>query len=65
MLPEAEFLDEIQTKKLWVFLLGIHNHLYSSISDSKLFFFPDPARSGSTTQLSMANKTRNDVLILI
>jgi hypothetical protein len=26
---EAEFLDEIQTKVLRVFLLAIHNHLYS------------------------------------
>jgi hypothetical protein len=27
--PEAEFLDEIQTKVLRVFLLAIHSHLYS------------------------------------
>jgi hypothetical protein len=27
--PEAEFLDEIQTKVLRVFLLVIHSHLYS------------------------------------
>jgi hypothetical protein len=27
--PEAEFLDEIQTKVLRVFLLDIHIHLYS------------------------------------
>jgi hypothetical protein len=27
--PEAEFLDEIQTKALRVFLLAIHSHLYS------------------------------------
>jgi hypothetical protein len=27
--PEAEFLDEIQTKVLRVFLLDIHSHLYS------------------------------------
>jgi hypothetical protein len=27
--PEAEFLDEIQTKGLRVFLLAIHSHLYS------------------------------------
>jgi hypothetical protein len=27
--PEAEFLDEIQTKVLRVFLLAIHRHLYS------------------------------------
>jgi hypothetical protein len=26
--PEAEFLDEIQTKVLRVFLLAIHSHLY-------------------------------------
>jgi hypothetical protein len=26
---EAEFLDEIQTKVLRVFLLAIHSHLYS------------------------------------
>jgi hypothetical protein len=29
-LAEVEFLDEIQTKVLGVFLLAIHNHLYSS-----------------------------------
>ncbi len=28
-LPEAEFLDEIQTKVLWVFLLSIYSFLYS------------------------------------
>ncbi len=27
--PEAEFLDEIQTKVLRVFLVAIYNHLYS------------------------------------
>ncbi len=27
--PDAEFLDEIQTKVLRVFLLSIHSHLYS------------------------------------
>jgi hypothetical protein len=27
--PEAEFLDEIQTKVLRVFLLVIHSHFYS------------------------------------
>jgi hypothetical protein len=27
--PEAEFLDEIQTKVLIVFLLAVHSHLYS------------------------------------
>jgi hypothetical protein len=27
--PEAEFLDEIQTKVSRVFLLAIHSHLYS------------------------------------
>jgi hypothetical protein len=27
--PEAEFLDEIHTKDLRVFLLAIHIHLYS------------------------------------
>jgi hypothetical protein len=27
--PEAEFLDEIQTKVLRLFLLAIHSHLYS------------------------------------
>jgi hypothetical protein len=27
--PKAEFLYEIQTKVLKVFLLAIHNHLYS------------------------------------
>ncbi len=27
--PEAEFLDEIQTKDLRVFLLAIHSHLNS------------------------------------
>jgi hypothetical protein len=27
--PEAEFLTEIQTKGLRVFLLAIHSHLYS------------------------------------
>ncbi len=27
--PEAEFLDETQTKDLRVFLLAIHSHLYS------------------------------------
>ncbi len=27
--PEAEFLDEIKTKALRVFLLAIHSHLYS------------------------------------
>ncbi len=26
---EAEFLDEIQTKVLGIFLLAIHSHLYS------------------------------------
>jgi hypothetical protein len=29
MYPEAEFLDEIQTKVLRVFLLAIHSYLYS------------------------------------
>jgi hypothetical protein len=28
-LPEAEFLDKIQTKVLRIFLLAIHSHLYS------------------------------------
>jgi hypothetical protein len=27
--PEAELLDEIQTKVLWVFLPTVHSHLYS------------------------------------
>ncbi len=27
--PEAKFLDEIQTKVWWVYLLAIHSHLYS------------------------------------
>ncbi len=27
--PEAEFLDEIQTKVFRVFLIAIHSHLYS------------------------------------
>jgi hypothetical protein len=27
--PKAEFLDDIQTKVLRVFLLAIHSHLYS------------------------------------
>ncbi len=30
--PQAEFLDEIQTKVFRVFLLAIHNHLYSFAS---------------------------------
>ncbi len=34
---EAEFLDEIQTKVLRVFLLAIHSHLYSF---SLRFLFP-------------------------
>ncbi len=29
MCAEAEFLDEIQTKVLRVFLFAIHSHLYS------------------------------------
>ncbi len=29
MKPEAEFLDETQTKVFRVFLLAIHSHLYS------------------------------------
>jgi hypothetical protein len=29
MNPEAEFVDEIQTKVLRVFLLAFHSHLYS------------------------------------
>ncbi len=29
MTTEAEFLDEIQTKVLRVFLFAIHSHLYS------------------------------------
>jgi hypothetical protein len=29
MRPEAEFLDEIQTKVIRVFLLAIHSHIYS------------------------------------
>jgi hypothetical protein len=29
--PEAEFLDEIQTKVLRVFILAIHSHLYSFV----------------------------------
>jgi hypothetical protein len=28
-IPEAEYLEEIQTKVLRVFLLVIHSHLYS------------------------------------
>ncbi len=35
--PEAQFLDEIQTKVLRVFLLVIHSHLYSFAWD--FFFF--------------------------
>ncbi len=30
-ITEAEFLDEIQTKVLRVFLLSIHSHLYSFV----------------------------------
>ncbi len=37
MQPEAEFLDEIQTKVLRVFLLVIYSHFYSFAKD--LFFF--------------------------
>ncbi len=33
MRTEAEFLDEIQTKVLRVFLLVIHSHRYSIASD--------------------------------
>jgi hypothetical protein len=37
--PEAEFLDEIQTKVFRVFLLAIHSHLYSFALRFLFFFF--------------------------
>jgi hypothetical protein len=36
-IPEAEFLDEIQTKVLSVFLLVIHSHLYLQLCLRFLF----------------------------
>jgi hypothetical protein len=43
--PKAEFLDEIQTKVLKVFLLTIHNHLYSF---ALKFLFPQTHAMSST-----------------
>jgi hypothetical protein len=40
--PGAEFLDGIQTKALWVFLLVIHGHLYSFAIDFYFFKFTQP-----------------------
>jgi hypothetical protein len=37
--PEAEFLDEIQTKVLRVFLLAIHRHLYNFALRFGFIFF--------------------------
>jgi hypothetical protein len=41
--PEAEFLDEIQTKDLRVFLLALHSQLYSFAL--KFIFFQTHATS--------------------
>ncbi len=43
--PEAEFLDEIQTRVLRLFLLAIHWHLYSFAL--RFLFLPTPATSYS------------------
>ncbi len=40
--PGAEFLDEIQTKAVWVFLLVIHSHLYSFALDFYFFKLTQP-----------------------
>jgi hypothetical protein len=40
--PEAEFLDEIQTKVLRVFLLAIHSHLYGFALDFYFFKLTQP-----------------------
>ncbi len=41
-LPEAEFLDKIQTKILRVFLLVIRSHLYSFAGDFYFFKIMQP-----------------------
>jgi hypothetical protein len=52
MSPEAEFLDEIQTKVLNVFLLAIHCHLYS-------FEFEISLSSNSRILLCISSNLRN------
>jgi hypothetical protein len=47
---EAEFLDEIQTKVLIVFLLAIHSHLTALLGDFYLFQLTQPL-TVSTVQL--------------
>jgi hypothetical protein len=41
-IPEAEFLNEIQTKASRVFLLVIHSHLYSFAGDFLFFKLTQP-----------------------
>ncbi len=59
---EAEFLDEIQTKVLRVYLLAIHSHLYSFAL--RLFFLQTRATfSVSTVKLLYNVKEKGGNLI--
>ncbi len=61
--PEAEFLGEIQTKVLRVFLLGIHSHVSTALSWDLYFFKLTQLLIVSRVQLLYSVKEKEGTLI--
>jgi hypothetical protein len=61
-IPEAKFLDEIQTKGIRVFLLAVHSHLYSFALRFYFFTLTQPPTVSTVQLLHTVNEKEENLI---